>query len=154
MSTKEFSTKQEQMIADYLSWTRVVGSGSRPTYTGDVVSDEWLGECKTHIQPGHRILFDSSVWDKIVSEASAKFKQPAYFVDDGSQKDVRTWVMFMDMSLSSKYVVVDYPCPINKTTTFDHHDMKARTPEFLVYKLRFGGYDVMITTLETFYSIA
>ncbi len=153
MSTKDFSTKQEQMIADYLGWSRVVGSGARPTLTGDIVADEWLGECKTHTTSGHRILFDSKVWNKIVSEASAKFKQPAYFVDDGSQKDIRTWVMFMDMSLSSRFDVVDYPLAINKTTTFQHGEMKARTPDSCVYKLHFGSYDVMITTLETFYNI-
>jgi hypothetical protein len=150
MSTKDFSTKQEQMIADYLGWSRVVGSGARPTFTGDVIAAEWLGECKTHVKPGHKILFDTKVWNKIVSEASAKFKQPAYFVDDGSQKDIRTWVMFMDRSLSSKYHVADYPYKINNTTTFVHSEMKAITPEMTVYRLHFDSYDVMIATLETF----
>lgn len=153
MSTKDFSNKQEQMIATYLDWKQVVGSGSRPTFTGDVISDEWLGECKTHTKPDHKIVFDIKVWNKIVSEASAKFKQPAYFVDDGSQKSARTWVMFMAMDLSSRFAVIDYPYLINSTTTFIHNDMKARTPENQIYKLKFGEYIVCISTLETFSNI-
>ena len=153
MSNKTYSDKQEKMVAAYLGWKQVTGSGSRPTITGDVSGEEWLGECKTHTTSGHRILFDIKVWDKIVGEASAKFKQAAYFVDDGSQKSDRTWVMFMNKALSSNFNVVDYPYPINITTTFNHGEMAARTAENQVYRLQFGPYDVMICSLDTFYNI-
>ena len=153
MSTKSYSDKQEKLIANYLGWSQVVGSGSRPTFTGDVISDNWLGECKTHVEPNHRISFSISVWNKIVAEASAKFKQPAYFVDDGSQKEERTWVMFMARELSSRFNSVEYPYTINNTTTFKHGEMKARTPDMTIYTLHFGDYDVMICSLETFYNI-
>lgn len=153
MNKKYYSDKQEKLIANYLGWFQVVGSGSRPMLTGDISSTNWLGECKTHITSGNNILFDSKVWDKIVSEASAKFRQPAYFVDDGSQDTDKTWVMFMDTYLSSRFEVVEYPYKINKTITFKHSDLKARTPYLAVYKLHLGNYDVMLTTLETFYHI-
>lgn len=153
MSTKDFSNKQEKMIASYLGWKQVSGSGSRPTVTGDVIGDEWLGECKTHTTRGHRILFDVKVWEKIVGEASAKFKQAAYFVDDGSQRSDKTWVMFMQTALSSNFTVVKYPYSINKTTTFEQAQMKAITPDMTVHKLQFGAYDVMVCSLYTFSQI-
>lgn len=153
MSNKTYSDKQEKMIADYLDWKQVSGSGARPHAAGDIEGDTWLGECKTHTSSGNKILFDIKVWNKIVDEASSKFKSPAYFVDDGSQKISRTWVMFMSTQLSSLYTVVDYPYKINNTTTFQHSEMKVKTPDMTVYKLHFGNYDVMISSIETFYNI-
>ena len=36
MNNKYYSDRQEKMIADYLGWKQVVGSGSRPFTPGDV----------------------------------------------------------------------------------------------------------------------
>ena len=57
------SDRQEKLISKYLGWSQVTGSGARPMHPGDIVSDGWLGECKTHVTPGHRIGFNFSVWD-------------------------------------------------------------------------------------------
>lgn len=150
MSTKLYSNKQERTVAEYLDWRQVSGSGSRPTVTGDIEGAEWLGECKTHTSPGHRIEFLIKTWDKIIDEASTKFKQACYIVDDGSQKIENTWVMFLAQAVSSRFTVVEYPYPIYKSTTFEHLEMKARTPENTIYQLHFGAYDVMICSLVTF----
>ena len=90
---RSYSDRQEKLISKYLGWSQVTGSGSRPMHPGDIVSDEWLGECKTHVSPGHKIVFDFSVWDKLSGEAVSQFKSPALFVDDGSQTINHTFVM-------------------------------------------------------------
>lgn len=92
--TKYYSNIQEKTIADYLGWDVVAGSGAASCRPGDISSPDWLGECKTHVSPGKRIEFKLSVWTKIKDEAVSRFKLPALFVDDGSQKLTRTWVMF------------------------------------------------------------
>jgi len=91
---KHHSKLQETLIADFLGWTVISGSGCRPLYPGDVKSDSWLGECKTHIEPNHKICFYFNVWDKIDQEAISQFKEPVLFVDDGSKKLQNTYVMF------------------------------------------------------------
>jgi hypothetical protein len=93
-NTKFHSSIQEQMVSSYLGWEVVSGSGSRMCVPGDVISDEWLGECKTHETSGHKIIFLADVWTKISDEAIAKFRYPCLFVDDGSKSASRTWVMF------------------------------------------------------------
>lgn len=92
-TTKYYSNKQETAIAHDLDWDVVSGSGARPVTPGDIISDDWLGECKTHTSPNHSILFDTAVWKKITDEAMMKHRKPALFVDDGSQKLSKTWVV-------------------------------------------------------------
>ena len=94
LSNKYYSSKQENMIADYLGWSVVSGSGSRNTLPGDIQNEDWLGECKTHASSGQIVSFKHKVWKKIKDEAVAKFKYPALFVDDGSQTSENTWVMY------------------------------------------------------------
>lgn len=90
-STKYYSDKQEKLIADYLDWQQISGSGSRPCNCGDVESDEFLGECKTHVSH-HSIQFHGDIWNKIRDEAASKHKRPVYFTDDGSQTLEATYV--------------------------------------------------------------
>ena len=94
MEKKEASLKQENMISNYLGWRRIPGSGARPFAPGDISSKHWLGECKTHTEPEHNIIFKLDVWDKICDEAASRFKRPALFVDDGSQTVKNTYCMF------------------------------------------------------------
>lgn len=110
---KFYSDKQEKMIAGYMSssldvWKQVTGSGSRPNHPGDVVSSQWLGECKTHITSGNKIIFIFDVWNKISNEASSCFKHPVLFTDDGSQDLNRTYSMIkIDNMLSQSFQIVD-----------------------------------------------
>lgn len=92
-NTKMPSSLHEHTIAKYLGWRVVTGSGSRPTYTGDIIDDDYLGECKTHIRPQTKVEFLDDVWIKIRSEAEAKHKLPALFSDDGHQMASTTFVM-------------------------------------------------------------
>lgn len=91
-STKKFSNKQESMVANFLSWERVPASGARMT-PGDVISSEYLGECKTHVNSENAIKFNIKVWKKLEQEAMSQFKRPVYFVDDGSQTVDNTWAI-------------------------------------------------------------
>jgi hypothetical protein len=90
-ATKHFSNIQENMIADYLNWDVVVGSGARNFHPGDIISDRYLGECKTHVERTAKIYFNHSVWLKIKSEAMSKFKVPVVFTDNGTQNLRHTW---------------------------------------------------------------
>ena len=94
-STKEVAEDQEKMVANYLGWKRVTGSGARPGYPGDVEGENWLGECKTHMVPGKPVKFDFNVWEKIANEAASRFKRPVLFADNGMQDSESTWVMFI-----------------------------------------------------------
>lgn len=45
--TRFYSNKQEKQVAKDLSGKKVANSGATPFYKGDVVTDDWLIECKT-----------------------------------------------------------------------------------------------------------
>ena len=122
MTNKEASDRQEKMIANYLGWRQVSGSGSRPNHPGDIVSDEWMGECKTHVSPKHRITFKKKVWDKICEEAYAHHKSPAYFSDDGSQLSENTWVVIRSRLLptNGNYEVLDRFGDAGDSISFDN----------------------------------
>lgn len=154
LSSKYFSSKQEKMIAKSLGWSVVSGSGSRNLHPGDVQSDEWLGECKTHEKPGHKIIFYKSVWDKIVDEAISKYRFPALFVDDGSQSIVNTWVMFNTLP-STKYTLCSYIYPVKKNASFKSLDMLEHRNTFnlgepVIYTMKYYRRTVYISTLQDF----
>nr|DAK89610.1 MAG TPA: hypothetical protein [Caudoviricetes sp.] len=90
LTNKEASTRQENMIANYLGWHIVPGSGSRHGYPGDIFNDEWLGECKTHINETKNVKFYWEHWHKISNEALSRFKTPILFCDNGSQRSSST----------------------------------------------------------------
>ena len=92
-STKYYSSRQESYIAGFLGWETVVGSGARNFFPGDIICDDWLGECKTHTSPGHKLTFDFEVWDKIDKEAVSQNRKPVLFCDDGSQHIDKTWCL-------------------------------------------------------------
>ena len=93
MTNKEASAKQEKMVADYMGWKVVSGSGSRPFAPGDVKNNNYLVECKTHIAAQDKIVFHKKHWEKIGIEAQAVHKYYALVTDDGTQRSNRTWVM-------------------------------------------------------------
>ena len=105
MTNKEASELQENMIAKFLMWSVVSGSGAR-FYPGDIQNDKWLGECKTHTSSDKKIFFKKDIWFKIAKEALTSFRYPAYFCDDGSQSVSKTWVLFPRI-YSDDVVVID-----------------------------------------------
>lgn len=155
-STKYFSSKQEKLVADLLGWSVVPGSGARSLYPGDVESPEWLGECKTHEKPGHKITFYTSVWNKICEEAISKYRFAALFVDDGSQTVKHTWVMFNTLP-GIPHEVVDFTLKIKTNVSFDSLDMlmDRRTRNIavpIIYKITTKDYPRIryLSTLEDF----
>ncbi len=162
INTKVYSSRQEKRVAEYLGWKVVSGSGACNCFPGDVRADEWLGECKTHTTPGHKLSFSHSVWRKISDEARSRFSSPAYFVDDGSQLLSSTWVMFTERSS----LIPIYKCHLDpvKTKTFSIDGLRLRV---MYDKFRiamppmaegspvaihfvFCGEDICIAPIETF----
>lgn len=113
-STKYYSDIQEKRIANLLNWKQVSGSGSRPTYPGDVISEEFLGECKTHTSISDNIIFKLDHWNKIKNEAMSQFKSPVLFVDDGSQLIENTWCIF-DRQPVGDYITAELPILSHKS---------------------------------------
>ncbi len=103
--TKYYSLKQEKMIADYLGWSAVVASGARAFLPGDVRSDDFLGECKTHTQKQSDIVINKNVWKKISEEAVSILKRPILFADNGTQTVKGTWCITPERFLSDKKVI-------------------------------------------------
>ena len=103
--TKYYSELQENRISGYLGWHTVVGSGATPTKPGDIYSEQWLGECKTHTKKSDKVVFKLEHWLKIKKEAQSKFKYPVLFVDNGTQDIHYTWCL-IDYSLC---------CPLGAT---------------------------------------
>lgn len=114
-ATKVYSDKQEKLVASILNGNVVPGSGSRPTVPGDVKSENWLAECKTHVEPGHNIFFDLNVWKKISDEAMALHRLPVLVVDDGSQKERHTWCLCRSCNIyKGNLMIVPFPVTVRK----------------------------------------
>ena len=45
--TRFYSNKQEKKVAKAVQGKQVANSGATPFYKGDVITDNWLIECKT-----------------------------------------------------------------------------------------------------------
>lgn len=146
-TTKETSKKQEKLIADYLGWDVVSGSGAR-LHPGDIVGDDWLGECKTHMKPTDKIVFNHSVYLKIISEAMSIMKKPVLFCDDGTQTIQGTYVLVSLKHLPDGiFRTINYPdiapklnINISKTQLQCHDG----------YCVKWNKADVMIMRLEVF----
>lgn len=158
MATKDYSSKQEGNIAEFLDWQVVPGSGATACIPGDIRSANWLGECKTHTSPGKKIQFFSEVWDKIAEEATSKYKYPAYFVDDGSQRLDKTWVMFdIKCITSSSPVLTNYPFTVRKNISFEHNKLwsykleaQGNNSTGVVFFVNLNNKELGLTDLYTF----
>lgn len=131
MSTKDFSSKQERMVSDFLGWDIVSGSGSADFHAGDVISEKFLGECKTHELKGSKITFRQDVWKKICDEAMVFSRNPVLIVDDGSQEYRRTFCLVRkpaDLSFLPKdeFSVQQYQVNFKKQLNFDPDRLYAK----------------------------
>lgn len=116
------SDRQEMIVANFLGFKKVVASGARNFYPGDVESEQWLGECKTKLTPHDNISIIHRHWRKIQDEADGKHKFPVLFVDNGTQTASNTWaivrsnVLPLDIDVKQADMFKD-----NKSsTTFSH----------------------------------
>lgn len=154
MSNKDYSSKQESMVADYLDMEVVSGSGCRDCMPGDISSLDWLVECKTHTSPGYPIKFVLSVWFKIADEAASSFKQPLLVVDDGSQKLDHTWVMFNTFAFSSDRMhFIKYPKGVGSSISFKDdfkNQLVSDDDSATVFRHKVGKFDWTICPISTF----
>lgn len=160
MNNKYYSDRQEKMIANYLGWKQVVGSGSRPFTPGDVSTFNLLGECKTHDTEKPTIVFLKSHWLKICEEATAKHRFPVLFKDNGTQLAENTWVMLplstMDPTIVNIIDGLKNSSTKGSSLTFNIADAKVLYKQnfvddkFNVFKFRWEGRDLAIMPLSTF----
>lgn len=162
MATKDYSSKQEKMVADVLGWEVVAGSGAAACYPGDVISDEWLGECKTHVEPGHKIFFSKDVWEKIKTEATVKHRFPVLFADDGTQKYKNTWCICLCDRLETEDILfIPIVKGVNKNISFNHGEQSNNVAQILgdnpgkhiVLTATWHGEKIAICQLSVFASI-
>ena len=132
LKSREASDLQEKRISKYLGWGQVSGSGARPTQPGDISGNDWLGECKTHVTPYVKVKFQVNVWNKIADEAASKFKQPAYFTDDGSQLIEKTWVVFRPMEIRTPYSPITCPFASDTVVNFHHNALIEKLKAYQV----------------------
>ena len=163
-SMRDFATKQETKIAEFLGWERVSGSGAAPCVPGDVIADDWLGECKTHTSPDQRIFFDYEVWKKINEEAMAKRRSAVLFADDGSQNTKRTWAVCNYVSIERPFLLeADLPFAVRKNISFDGAKQKGVLAvlsaknvsplsmfKYIVFRYTWNDSDVALMPLDTF----
>lgn len=157
MSKKDFSNKQEKLIANSLNWSVVKGSGARHLYPGDIYSDEWLGECKTHVEAGKLIQFNFKVWNKIVDESMSVRKYPVLFVDDGSQSLSKTWCICPILPPDT-CLILKYPFRLHKSSiSFNHEKMlkikkddEHMNNKCIIYSFMLGDQSIYLMHFQDF----
>lgn len=153
---KEVSSKQEKLVAKYLSWNVVSGSGARPTRCGDIISSNWVGECKTHQTVKSKIVFQVKWWSKLCDEAASLRKYPVLIVDDGSQSIEHSWCMFYSTFDTPGANFVEVECKNHSSISLDDEKLKnickeSRNPLTLfITILPNEKRYVCISSLETF----
>lgn len=151
--TKYYSSKQEKMIADYLGWSVVVASGARPFNPGDIKSNDYLCECKTHTSEQKRISIKKSVWNKISIEAMSTFKKPALFVDNGTQKADDTWCIIRKPCYFTNGIYVGLQGGVRESETqisFDHSAFKSFLSDKQCAEICINGESLILMKLKTF----
>ena len=161
MNNKYYSNRHEKMIADYLGWKQISGSGARPFAPGDINADQWLGECKTHDTVKDNVVFYKKHWFKICEEAYSKGRLPILFVDNGTQLSKDTWVMIQFNLIPPEIVnIIDglkNTSTKGNTLTFDQTDTKTLyqvntvSDKVNVFKI-FWDKELAVMPLETFQS--
>lgn len=153
-STKSFSTIQESSIAKYLGWDIVPASGARSFHPGDIQSETWLGECKTHTTETSSILFDIKVWKKLAIEAMSLGKRPVLFVDNGTQRIDSTWVMFERVlapnSLKGYSILYDVVDTGRKNIKYNFNNLNKLKLNHIMSTNWKGVGEVLVLRLSTF----
>ena len=86
--TRFYSKKQEDKVAKVVSGKRVSNSGATSFNKGDVVTNDWLIECKTHTTMKTQFTIKKEWLDKNVEESFAMNKSySALAFDFGDSKN-------------------------------------------------------------------
>ncbi|MCM1226161.1 MAG: hypothetical protein NC320_01890 [Clostridium sp.] len=149
--TKYYSNKQEHMIADCLGWSVVAASGARRFEPGDIRSDDYLGECKTHMSEQSDIVIYKDVWRKISSEAVSVMKRPVLFVDNGTQKIKNTWCVTPERFLPDKrHIQCDIMMRESETKLSFPHEKWNGILDNGCASFKINGESLLLMKLETF----
>lgn len=157
--TKYYSNKQETVVANYLGWKRVAASGARPFNKGDIVSEQWLCECKTRTARAddYKILF--SVWRKIEREAMSCMKRPVLIIDNGTQSISNQCAVISMMFYDSPYKLLSYDMIKGnelsirqnmKSFVFSHNVLLNMRKEQYCIRVKVNDVDVVIMPIEFF----
>lgn len=159
LPTKYYSYRQEHGVANYLGWEVVTGSGARDFHPGDIITESWLGECKTHTKFSSKLRFNADVWKKIVAEAQSKLRYPVLFTDDGSQKMEHTWCVYPYKLVSPGFdtVIVDLNIPTQTNLIVVESDLATRYrleqgmwSTLVILKVHLGNQELGLVPLESF----
>ena len=149
--TKFYSSKQEKMIADYLGWSVVAASGARMFNPGDVISDMYLCECKTHTEKKDHIVIKKQVWAKITEEATSVLKRPVLFVDNGTQTVENTWCVVPQRFFTIRFLnhrTINMKESNTKFSILCSDLDKLKVYDCCVFKI--NNESLLLTSLETF----
>lgn len=112
MSTKDFSSKQEELVAEFLGGSLVPGSGARME-KGDVNAGNYIIECKTHVKPQKRVILKMSDYAKLNTEALGALKIPVLVSDNGTQTLENQWCIVPEVTFTAfRQSVRDVPLSI------------------------------------------
>lgn len=157
--TKYYSNKQETVVANYLGWKRVAASGARPFNKGDVVSERWLCECKTHTAKvdDYKILF--SVWRKVEQEATSCMKRPVLIIDDGTQNISNQCAVISMTFYDVPYKLLSYDMIRGndlsihqnaKSFVFSHNVFLNMRKEEYCIRVKVNDIDIVVMPIEIF----
>ena len=152
-ATKVYSTRQENMIASYLGWETVPASGARDFNPGDIISDRFLGECKTHVSHTNNIAIYFDVWAKLDSEAMSQMRVPVLFVDNGTQQAEHTWAILpATFAVTEKDIAVGgVDLRLSRTkASFHHFEMKQVLCGMSIGKFKCHRTELALMSLATF----
>lgn len=103
--TRFYSDKQEKAVAKAVGGKQTANSGATPFYKGDVVTDNWLIECKTSTTEKVSFSIKREWLDKNKEEAFAMNKdynalcfdfgdngKRYYVIDEKTFKEVLEWM--------------------------------------------------------------
>lgn len=103
-STRYFSSKQEKRVANRVGGKQVSNSGATSFNKGDVITDDWLIECKTCTTPKSSMSVKKEWLEKNKEEAFAMRRNySAVAIDFGSSDtyyiiDEKTFLDLLKMS--------------------------------------------------------
>lgn len=155
VNTKLYSSMHESAIAKYLNWSVVSGSGARPCCVADIESEEFLGECKTHIKPQKVYTFVNKVWTKLLNESMFAHRYPALFIDDGHQTFETTLVAIPQYAVPTEnldsYSVISV-VPNSSSVTISIESVESNNSN-VIYSSKLANTKVYIMPCKTFKAI-
>lgn len=108
LDTRFHSKRQENAVAKKLNGRRQANSGATPFYKGDVVTRDWLIECKTKVKDSTSFTIKRGWLSKNAEEAFAMGKQHSALCFDFGPDSERYYIISEKQFLAlQKYLEED-----------------------------------------------